>query len=93
MAIRRTLYLRDKKDQDIIEYLEPLIEMEDFSSVVRGLIREGIKFRAGGATAQFVPRNVETSPVLQSRNLDFSDIKLTKKEVADEEIKARLDDF
>lgn len=93
MAIRRTLYLRDRKDQDIIEYLEPLIEMEDFSSIVRGLIREGIKFRAGNATAQFVPRNVETSPVLQSNNLDFSDINLDKKEVDDELLGSRLDDF
>lgn len=93
MAIRRTLYLRDRKDQDIIKYLEPLIEMEDFSSVVRGLIRDGIKFKSQGATVQYVPRNVESSPVLQSNNLDFSDIKLDKKEVEDEEIKARLDDF
>lgn len=93
MAIRRTLYLRDRKDQDIIEYLEPLIEMEDFSSVVRGLIRDGIKFKSQGATVQYVPRNVETPSVRESNNLDFSDIKLDKKEVKDEEIKARLDDF
>jgi hypothetical protein len=93
VAIRRTLYLRDKKDQDIIAYLEPLIAAEDFSSVVRGLIREGIKFRVGAATTQFVPRNVETSSVRESNTLDFSDIKLDKKEASDEEIKARLDDF
>jgi len=93
MAIRRTLYLRDKKDKDIIDYLQPLIEMEDFSSIVRGLIRDGIKFRTQEATVQYVPRNVETPSVLQSNNLDFSDLKLDKKEVEDEEIKARLDDF
>jgi cell division FtsZ-interacting protein ZapD len=87
------LYLRDRKDKDIIEYLEPLIEMEDFSSIVRGLIRDGVKFRTQGATVQYVPRNVEPRGVLQSNNLDFSDVKLEKKEVDPGELDKRLSDF
>jgi len=97
MAIRRTLYLRPKKDQDIIDYLTPLIEMEDFSSIVRGLVRDGIQFRQQKQeirpSAPYVPLNVEPRSVLQSNTQDFSDIKLDKKEVGQEELDNRLDDF
>lgn len=92
MGKRPSLYLRDKKDRDIIEYVAPLLEMEDFSSVIRALVRDGIRYRQGVASAPVRPlsSNVE---VLQSQTLDLGGIELAKKEASDEEIKARLDDF
>ena len=92
MGKRPSLYLRDKKDKDIIDYVTPLLDTEDFSSVIRGLVRDGIKYRQGvrSAVSPTMSSNVE---VLQSQTPDLGGIELAKKEASDEEIKARLDDF
>jgi hypothetical protein len=89
MPPRRTLYLRPNKDTDIIKYIEPLLENDDFSSVIRSLVRDGIKFRTTG---------VPTAPVvyqagLQSHPQPIEKMPLKKKEVSEEELEDRLDNF
>jgi hypothetical protein len=83
---RRTLYLSPRKDTDIINYIEPLIPRSDFSTVIRELVRDGIKMRAGVVPA--APRNV-----LQSNTPSFDNIKLDKKEVSKSELEDRLAKF
>ncbi|QIA28603.1 hypothetical protein [Phage f2b1] len=97
MGIRRTLYIRPTKDEDIMDYLKPLLEREEFSLIVRELIRDGIKYRS---LSYNPPTQPSASPVhfqnntgIQSNTPDFSEIKLEKKEVDPEELDKRLDDF
>jgi len=97
MGNRYSLYIRPSKDSDILDYLKPLLEREEFSLVVRSLIRDGIKYRSveykplsqPSASPQHFFNNTNT----QSNTLDFSDIKMEKKELDPEELDKRLDDF
>ena len=93
---RRTLYLSDRKDKDILEFIEPLMdERYDFSFVIRELVRDGIKYRmtptpaVSSAPAQVVPHE----SVIQSNPPELSNIVLKKKELSDEDIEDRLDSF
>lgn len=86
---RRSLYLRGRKDRDIIQYIESLMDKHDFTDIVRDLLRDGIAYR-----------NREQMNVLQSNQIthtetteSFDDIKLIKKEVSEDEIKERIDGF
>lgn len=79
---RNALYLGEK-DKDIVEYISPLLNRYDFSSIVRELIRDGIRYRQRGVPGP--PQNVLQSShssqpvklegiVLQEKELDLDDI-------------------
>jgi hypothetical protein len=87
---RRTLYLRPKKDQDILDYIEPLLEQEEFAPVIRGLVRDGIKFRSG---APRVETRIENKPSIQSNTPKLPRIELKQKELTNSELENRLDNF
>jgi hypothetical protein len=82
-GIRRTLYLSEKKDGDIIEFIEPMIVRYDFSTVIRELVRDGIKYRQG--EARMVLQSNTPAPQLN--------IKLKKREVDNDAFKDRMDNF
>jgi hypothetical protein len=86
MTTRRTLYLRPKKDQDIIEYVEPLLEQDEFAPVIRALIRDGIRFRSGAV-------RIENKPSTQSNTPKLAGIELKQKELTNSELEDRLDNF
>jgi hypothetical protein len=83
---RRTLYLRPKRDQDIISYVEPLLEKDDFAPVIRALIRDGIRYRSGAA-------RIENKPSIQSNTSKLAGIELKQKELTNSELENRLDNF
>jgi hypothetical protein len=82
-GIRRPIYLSPTKDADILKYVGPLEEKYSFSSIVKELMRDGIKFRAR-PTEKFVPLSHTSPPV---------NIQLKRKEVTDEELDDMLDNF
>lgn len=86
---RRSLYLRERKDKDIIQYIDSLLDKHDFSDIVRDLMRDGIKFRKGEQVNVLQSNTFTHTPITES----FEDIELTKKEVSEEDIKARMDGF
>lgn len=93
---RRTLYLSDRKDKDILDFIEPLVsDRYDFSFVIRELVRDGIKYRttSTSSTAPAPAQVVHHENVIQSNPPELSDIVLKKKELSDEDIEDRLDSF
>jgi len=46
--MRKSVYLRDKMDDDILEVVKPLLKNHSFAHVMRELARDGIKYRKGG---------------------------------------------
>jgi hypothetical protein len=91
MKKRNALYL-GARDKDIVEYIEPLLTRYDFSSIVRELIRDGIKFREG------VNRQPSPAPqkVLQSSHPSkpiLDDLVLEDKELDLEDIGNKLDNL
>ncbi|APZ82633.1 hypothetical protein Goe24_01740 [Bacillus phage vB_BsuM-Goe24] len=93
---RRTLYLSDRKDKDILDYIQPLVgDRFDFSFVIRELVRDGIKYRSNpvAAAAPTAPQAVYQESSIQSNTPDLSNIALQKKELSDEDIEDRLDSF
>lgn len=86
---RRSLYLRERKDKDIINYVESMIDRHDFSDIVRDLMRDGIRFREGEQMNVLQSNTFTHTPFTES----FDDIKLEKKEVSEDDIKARMDGF
>jgi len=78
---RKTVYLSNMQDKDIIEYVHPLLSKYGFSSVIKELVRDGIQFRSR-------PKN---NNVIQSSTPDFSEVKLEKKEFKPEDIDKSLD--
>lgn len=97
MSVRRTLYIRPVKDDDILNYLKPLLEREEFSLIVRELIRDGIKYRSLSYKPPAQPsgnyENLQNNVVIQSNTPDFSEVKLEKTEVDRDELDKRLNDF
>jgi hypothetical protein len=87
---RRTLYLRPKKDQDIMDYIKPLLEKDEFAPVIRALVRDGIKFRSGAAR---VENRIENKPSIQSNTPKLAGIELKQKELTNSELEDRLDNF
>ncbi|QZA70232.1 hypothetical protein 278BB001_81 [Bacillus phage 278BB001] len=93
---RRTLYLSDRKDKDILDFIEPLVsDRYDFSFVIRELVRDGIKYRTAPtpAAASAPAQVVQHENVIQSNPPELSNIVLKKKELSDEDIEDRLDSF
>ncbi|AYJ74193.1 hypothetical protein BSP15_176 [Bacillus phage BSP15] len=91
---RRTLYLSDRKDKDILEFIEPLMDDRyDFSFVIRELVRDGIKYRTRPAVAPTPTQVVPQENGIQSNPPELSDVVLKKKELSDEDIEERLDSF
>lgn len=84
---RRTLYLRPGKDADILEYIEPLLEKEEFAPVIRELVRDGIKFRTSP------PPAIQNSASTQSNTQPLRHIELKAKELTNSELEDRLDNF
>lgn len=97
---RKSLYLSGVRDKDILEYIEPLTNHYDFSQVIRELVRDGIKYRRGASRAGEVNINTNTNSntnVIQSMTptseQSMGHIILKKKEVKDEDLESRLDNF
>ncbi|GAA5351254.1 hypothetical protein SP3_00056 [Bacillus phage fHSPT3] len=91
---RRTLYLSDKKDQDILQYIDPLIgERYDFSFVIRELVRDGIKYRSSPKAASPSPQVVHQENGIQSNPKELPKVELERKELSDKDIEDRLDSF
>lgn len=84
-GIRRPIYLSPIKDADILKYVEPLEENYSFSSIMKDLARDGIRYRAA-------PKNLENL-VLQSHTYPPVNIDLKRKEKSDEELDDALDNF
>lgn len=82
---RRPVYLSPTKDADLINYIEPLEKKYSFSSIMKELARDGIKFRSA-------PNNFQ-NPVILSNTSPPVNIELKRKEVTDEELENLLDDF
>ena len=82
---RRPIYLSPTKDADLIAYIEPLEKKYSFSSIIKELARDGIRYRAA-------PKNLQ-NPVLLSNTSPPVNIELKRKEVTDEELENMLDDF
>lgn len=96
-GIRKPIYLSEAKDHDILSYINPLLSHHNFSSVIRDLVRDGMKFREGKQPRQSVPVQEPQevhSKVLQSVTSPvLDDIVLADKEVTKEDLESRLDDF
>ena len=86
MKKRNALYL-GAKDKDITDYINPLLTHYDFSSIVRELIRDGIRYRQGAVP---LPGNVLQSSHL-SPPITMGDIVLREKELDVDEISNKLD--
>jgi hypothetical protein len=80
---RFTLFLRLKKDDDIRKFLEPELERNDFSSVVRGMIRELMKYRQGEV---FHRHTSSPAPLPQAP-------KIERKPISKEEFAKDFEDF
>lgn len=90
---RNALYLGER-DRDIIEYLEPLVTHYDFSSIVRSLIRDGIKYRemTKQNTEGSLSFGLPSSPnVEQSHTPKIDDIQLDKVQVSEDELDELFD--
>jgi len=81
---RNALYL-GAKDQDIVKYIEPLLDRYDFSSIVRELMRDGIKYRQG------VTEQVIAPPAPSPPNREI--VQQPKEGVVYEQPKANDDDL
>lgn len=95
---RKSLYLSGVRDKDILEYIEPLTNHYDFSQVIRELVRDGIKYRRGASRINEVNTDTGTNKnVLQSvtptSKPSLAHITLKKKEIKDEDLESRLDNF
>jgi hypothetical protein len=84
-GIRRPIYLSPTKDSDILDYIKPLEENYSFSSIMKELARDGIKYRAAPNNFQNLVSLSHTSPPVN--------IQLKRKEVTDEELDDMLDNF
>jgi hypothetical protein len=84
---RHALYLGEK-DKDIVEYISPLLTRYDFSSVVRELIRDGIRYRQGAVPGPSL--NVLQSSHL-SQPVELEGIVLKEKELDPEEVDGKFD--
>lgn len=45
MAIRRTLYLSEKYDIDLIDYTNPMDKSKKYNDFIKELMRDGMKYR------------------------------------------------
>ena len=91
--MRKSVYLRDKLDDDILEVVIPLLKNHSFAHVMRELARDGIRFRKGEKEVVY-PKVIQS--VIPEQSLPSSplqDIQLKRKEVSNEDIESRLDDF
>jgi hypothetical protein len=79
---RTALYLGER-DKDIIEYISPLLTHYDFSSIVRELIRDGIRYRQGvvpgpslNVLQSYTPSQSQKIEgiVLEEKELDLEDV-------------------
>lgn len=87
---RRSLYLRVRKDSDLIQYINPLLNNYDFSDIVRDLMRDGIRYRNKGEQTN-VLRSNQFAQVGNKGTLD--DVQITKKEVNKDDLRERMDGF
>lgn len=46
--MRKSLYISERLDRDLIEYMETNSFYDDFAREVKNLMRDGIKYRRGG---------------------------------------------
>lgn len=83
---KRSLYISPTKDADIIEYIKPLLVRYDFSSVIRELVRDGIRFRSA-------PQIPQSNYVAQSHTSPLVNIELKRKEISDDDLEDKLDSF
>lgn len=93
--MRKSVYLRDKLDDDILEVVIPLLKNHSFAHVMRELARDGIRFRKG--EKEVVPMSHKgIKSVIPEQPLPSSplqDIQLKRKEVSNKDIENRLDGF
>lgn len=84
-----TIYLRPKKDKDIVDYLKQIDE-GDRSREIRELIRKGINSSVQNDIT-YSHRNItESNRTDFSSVIDFDDIEIKKSEVSDDELEDRL---
>ncbi|AEW47362.1 hypothetical protein BCB4_0132 [Bacillus phage B4] len=88
--MRKSVYLRDKMDDDILEVIKPLLKNHSFAHVMRELARDGIKYRKGEGGVVY-PKVIQSVTPVESAPIQ--DIKLVKKEASDKDIASRLDNF
>ncbi|AFQ96413.1 hypothetical protein [Bacillus phage vB_BceM_Bc431v3] len=104
--MRRSLYLREDMDDDILQVVTPLLKKNSFAHVMRELARDGMKYREmikkGGNVTQ---SNTSTKPykpkasgakyenIPQSNTKPLMNVKITKKEMSKEDIESKLDNF
>lgn len=84
-GIRRPIYLSPTKDSDILDYIKPLEENYSFSSIMKELARDGMRYRAAPKNLENLVSLCNTSPKVN--------IQLKRKEVTDEELEDRFDNF
>lgn len=86
-GIRKSVYFSESKDGDILAYIKPLLETLDFSSIIRDLVRDGIRFRHNpvnsNVTQSMTP--TETKPI--------EHVELKAKDVSNIDLEDRLDSF
>lgn len=93
-GIRRPIYFSTHRDSDILSYIKPLLKDKSFSSVIRELVRDGIKYRE---QQKKPPNSYQPTQVLQSNTSDLSSslekIRLKEKEISKKDLETRLDSF
>lgn len=73
MKQRQSIYFSQKKDKDLIEYLEPLVTHYDFNMIAKDLMRDGIKHRQGIEPLPIAAPNIQTN-VLQKFEKSFKKV-------------------
>lgn len=79
---RNALYLGER-DKDIVEYISPLLKRYDFSSIVRELIRDGIRYRHEPVPSQNVLQSTHLSQPLKLEGIVLEEKELDLEEIGD----------
>jgi hypothetical protein len=58
---RQSIYFSQKKDKDLVDFLEPLVTHYDFNMIAKDLMRDGIKYRQGVSPLPVANPNVRES--------------------------------
>lgn len=86
-GIRKTIYFSKSKDSELINFVSNISNPYDVSREVKGLMRDGLKYRSKSSTQS------HTNVQFESFSTDFSGINLSKKNIRDDDLEDRLDSF
>ena len=91
--MRKSVYLRETMDDDILEAIKPLLKNHSFAHVMRELARDGLRYRAGTNKPVYEKVTQSNIPEQPLPSSPLQDIQLNRKEVSNKDIESRLDGF